>query len=77
MLDICIDMEEGNREHQTGNQELSTGAHCHGGDQAGITEALLCSSSVLQALGEALAPLFGSINPSMLGNTSRTAAGPH
>ena len=40
---------------------------------AGITEALLCSLSALQALGRALAPLFGSINPSTLGNTSRTA----
>ena len=35
MFGICIDMKEGNREHQTGNQELGTGTHCHGGDQVG------------------------------------------
>ena len=79
VLGIFIDMEEENREHQTGDQELSTGAHCHGDDQvgmAGIMEALLRSPSALQALGGALAPLFGSINPSTLGNMSRTVAEP-
>ena len=43
---------------------------------AGITEILLHSPSALQALGEALALLFGPINPSTLGNMTRTVAGP-
>ena len=52
-----------------------------GGDQvgtAGITEILLHSPSALQALGRALAPLFGSINPSTLctlGNMTRIVTG--
>ena len=51
-------MKEGNREHQTGNQELGTGAHCHGGDQVGGGWYHGGSPSALQALGAALAPLL-------------------